>query len=77
VEDTPTSECPAADRGDDIRDPVRNGIGLDGKREHQRFCQGTSGCKPVGTGRCGSIHSPTAVASDIDDRVAYPARRRR
>jgi hypothetical protein len=51
VENPPASECPAADWSHDVRDPVRNGIGLDGEWEHQPICEGTPGCKPVGTGR--------------------------
>jgi len=35
VEDPPASECLAADRGDDVRDSVRNDIRLDGEWKHQ------------------------------------------
>ena len=51
LENLPTSERPAADRSDDVRESVRNGVGLDGKRKHQRLREGTPGCRPVGTGR--------------------------
>jgi len=52
VESSPASECPAADRSDNVREPVRNDIGLDGEWEHQQFCEGTPRCEPVGAGRC-------------------------
>ena len=35
MEDPPASKCPATGRSDDVRDPVRNGIRLDGKRKHK------------------------------------------
>ena len=50
VENPSASERPVA-RSDDVRDPVRNDIRLDGEWEHQRLREGTSGCKPVGAGR--------------------------
>ena len=51
MEDPPAPERPTADRSDGVREPVRNGIGLDGKRKHQRVREGAPGCQPVGTGR--------------------------
>ena len=51
LEKPPASECSATCRSDDVRDPVRNDIGLDGEWEHQRLREDTSGCKPVGAGR--------------------------
>jgi len=51
VESPPSPECPAADRRDYVRDPVRNGVGLDVQWKHQRFREGTSGCGPVGAGK--------------------------
>jgi hypothetical protein len=51
VEIPPASERPVTDRSDDVRGSVRNDIGLDGKWEHQRLCEGTPGCKPIGPGR--------------------------
>ena len=51
VEDPPTSECPTADRSDDVRDSVRDDIGLDGERKYQRLREGAPRCKPVGAGR--------------------------
>ena len=50
VENPPTSKHPVADRGDDVRDSVCDGIRLDGRRKHQRLCEGTPRCKSVGTG---------------------------
>jgi len=50
MENPSASECAAAARSDDVRDSLRNGIGLDGKREHQRLREGTPGCKPIGVG---------------------------
>jgi hypothetical protein len=50
VENPPTPKHPIADRSDDVRDPFRDGIRLDGGREHQRLCEGTPGCKSVGAG---------------------------
>jgi hypothetical protein len=51
MEDTPASERPAPDRSDNVRDSVRNDIGLDGQRNPQRLRKGAPGCKSVGTGR--------------------------
>jgi len=51
MESAPASECPAADRSDHVLDPVCDGIGLDGERNHQRLCEGTPGRKPIGAGR--------------------------
>ena len=31
---TPASRC------DNVREPVRDGVGVDGEREHQRVCEG-------------------------------------
>jgi hypothetical protein len=60
VENTSAPERPATDRGDDVRESVRNDIRLDGQRQSQRLCEGTSGRTPVGTGRL-LTQSPTAV----------------
>jgi len=35
MEDPPASECPTVDRSDNVREPVRNDIGLDGKWKYQ------------------------------------------
>ena len=35
VEDPPASERPAAYRGNDVREPVCDGIGMDDEWEHQ------------------------------------------
>jgi len=51
LEDPPASERPVPDRGDNVREPVRDGGRLDGERKHQRLREGTPGCKPVGAGR--------------------------
>ena len=51
VENPSASERPVASRSDDVRDPVRNDIRLDGEWEHQRLREDTSGCKPVGAGK--------------------------
>jgi len=51
MENPPTPQCPVADRSDDVGESVRNDIGLDGEWKHQRLCEGTPGCKPIGTGK--------------------------
>ena len=50
VENPPASECPATDRSDDDRNPIHDGVGLDGKWKRQRLRESTSRCKPVGVG---------------------------
>ena len=47
VENPPSSERVASARSDNVRDPVRNGVGLDAKWQHQRVCEESFGCKPV------------------------------
>ena len=42
VEGPPASECSAADRSDNVWDPICNDIRLDGKWEYQQLCEGTS-----------------------------------
>jgi len=64
MEKPPASEHPSADRSDNVRDQVRNGIGLDGEWEYQRICEGAPGCKPVGAGRF-FIQSPTVRTSSL------------
>jgi hypothetical protein len=76
MENPPASERPAADRSDDVRDSVRNGIRLDGERKHQRLREGTPGCKPVGAGRFSFKVSPSSLQVH-DDRITYLAGRRR
>jgi len=51
MESAPASECPAADRSDDVRCPVCNGIGLDGERKHKRLRGGAPRREQVGAGR--------------------------
>jgi len=51
VENPPTSECPTVDWSDNVRDPVRDDIGLDGEWKYQQLPEGTSRHKPAGTGR--------------------------
>jgi hypothetical protein len=63
MENTPTSEHPAADRSDDVRDSICNDIGLDGLRKHQQLCEGAPGCKSVGTGPFSQVL--TAFASSL------------
>jgi len=50
MEDPPASEHPAPGRSDNVREPVRNGVRLDGERKYQRLREDTPGCEPVGTG---------------------------
>ena len=50
VEVAPTSKYPIADRSDDVRDSIRNGFRLDGRRKHQRLREGTPRCKSAGAG---------------------------
>ena len=42
MENPPASKRPATDRSDDVQDPVRNDIRLDGKWEYQQLREGTS-----------------------------------
>jgi len=35
-------------RRDNVREPVRDGVGVDGEREHQRVCEGALRCESVG-----------------------------
>ena len=42
MESLPTSERPVADRSDDVRDSIRNDIGLDGEWKYQRLREGAS-----------------------------------
>ena len=51
MEISSTFERPAADRGDDVRESLRDGIGLDGERKHQRLREGTPECKSNRAGR--------------------------
>ena len=37
-----TSECPAVSGSNDVRDPVRDDIKLDGQWKYKRLCEGTS-----------------------------------
>ena len=43
LESSSTSERVAITRGDNDRKQVRYGVGVDGKREYQRVCEGPSG----------------------------------
>jgi len=56
-------ECPATAWSDDDWITVRDGVRLDGKRKHQRLCEGTPRCKPAGTGRL-SIQSFAVAVVD-------------
>ena len=47
VEIPSASECPTANGGDNVRESVRDGIGLDGEWKHPRIRQGTSRCRPA------------------------------
>ena len=49
MEHPPASEHPAPGRSDNVREPVRNGVRLDGERKHQRLREDTPGRKPLGT----------------------------
>jgi hypothetical protein len=61
MENPSASECTAADRSDDDRDPVRNDIGVDGGWKHQRFREGASRRRPTRT--CGfSIRGLAALS---------------
>jgi len=42
LESSLASERVATTRGDNDRKKIRYGVGVDGKREHQRFCEGQS-----------------------------------
>ena len=52
VEIPSTSKCPVADRSIDIGDSVRNGIGVDAKREYQSIYQSTPRSKSSWTRSC-------------------------
>jgi hypothetical protein len=47
MENSSAPKCAVADRSDDDREPVRNGIGVDGAWKHQRLREGTSGSRPT------------------------------
>ena len=47
VENPSPSERVTTAGSDDGREPFRNGIGMDGKRKHQRVCQGAQGRESV------------------------------
>ena len=49
MERPPSSKRTATVRRNGIREPVRDGIGVDGEREHQRICEGGSQRGSVGT----------------------------
>ena len=49
MERPPSSKRTATVRRDGVREPVRDGIGVDGEGEHQRVCQGRSQRGSVGT----------------------------
>ena len=51
VETTAPPEHPATDRSDNVRESVRNDIGLDDEWKHQQLCESTPGCESVGVGR--------------------------
>ena len=51
VEIASTSECAVIDRSDNDRDPLRDGIRVDGGRKHQSVHEGTSRRRPVGACR--------------------------
>ena len=76
MESSPASKCPASDRSDDVQDPVRNGVRLDGKWEHQRLCEGTSGSKPVEAGRISVSESHYLRFELTNDWMTRPAGRR-
>jgi len=72
MESAPASECPAADRSDNVLDPVCDGVGMDGERNHQRLREGTPGRKPVGVGRL-FIRALAAFASSSLTAYGQPA----
>ena len=47
VEGSSSSERIAAARSHNDREPVRNGVGVDGEWKHQPICEGTPGCESV------------------------------
>ena len=49
MERPPSSKRTATVRRNGIREPVRDGIRVDGEREHQRICEGRSQSGSVGT----------------------------
>ena len=50
VENPPAPKRAAVDGGDNVRDPLCNGIKMDGEWKYQRICQGPPECKPVTPG---------------------------
>ena len=50
MEDPPPLECAASVRRGYDRESVRDGIGLDGERQHQRVSEGGGQPRSVGTG---------------------------
>ena len=77
MENPPTSEYPTVDWSHDVRNPVRNGVRVDGEWEHQPICEETPGCKPVGIGRIvhSDLESHHLRFKSTDGRMAYPAGR--
>ena len=47
VEGTSSSERVAATGRHNDRGPVRDGVGVDGEREHQPICESTPGCESI------------------------------
>lgn len=47
MEVSPSSERATAIGGDNDKQPVRDGIGVDGQRKHQRIYRCVQGCQPV------------------------------
>jgi len=69
MEDPPAPERPTADRSYGVREPVCNGVGLDGQWKHKRVREGAPGCKPVGTGRL-YVQSLSTFANGWTTRLA-------
>ena len=73
MERTPPSKRVTATRSDCNWYPIRDGVGVDGKWEHQRVCRGASGHKPVRTGGF-SARSPTISVLVNDHPTAIAER---
>jgi hypothetical protein len=65
MENAPAPERSVAGRSDNVRDSVRNDIGLDGQWKYQRLRESTPGYKSVGTGRFLTQCLATSTSSSL------------
>ena len=75
VEGSSASQRVAATRGHNVRNPIRDGIGVDDERKHQPICSGTPGCESVRT--CTFPFGILPSSLSVDGYVTSAAGRRR